>query len=104
MLLFSLQFGELKFLERLPQVSCRHAFRRRCNASDARLKSREELIPNSRDEAVLHFRHEDELFVFVNSNEQRVETVRAGDVTADDELLFMFVRSFIQAPDRSPGS
>ena len=49
--------------------------------------SREELIPNSRDEAVLHLRNEDKLFVFINAHEQRIEHVRPGDVTANDKLL-----------------
>ena len=53
-----------------------------------RLEHREELIPNSRDEAVLHLRNEDKLFVFINTHEQRIEPVRPGDVTANDKLLF----------------
>jgi hypothetical protein len=52
-----------------------------------RLERREDLVSNSRHKAVLPFRHEDELFVFVNSNEQGVEPMRTGDVTANDELL-----------------
>jgi hypothetical protein len=47
----------------------------------------EDFIPNSRHEAVLHFRHEDELFVFVNTNEQGIEPARTRDVTADDDFL-----------------
>ena len=41
----------------------------------------------SRDEAVLHLRNEDKLFVFINAHEQRIEHVRPGDVTANDKLL-----------------
>jgi hypothetical protein len=52
------------------------------------LRSREELVANSRDKAVLHLRDEDKFFLLVNAHEQRVEAVRAGDVTANDELLF----------------
>jgi hypothetical protein len=47
----------------------------------------EELVANSRDKAVLHLRDEDKFFLLVNAHEQRVEAVRAEDVTANDELL-----------------
>jgi hypothetical protein len=50
-----------------------------------RLEHREELIPNSRDDAVLHLRNEDKL---INAHEKRIEPVRPGDVTANDKLLF----------------
>jgi hypothetical protein len=51
-------------------------------------KSRQDLVSNSRHKTVFHFRHEDRLFVFVNSNEQGVEPVRTGDAAANDKLLF----------------
>ena len=69
-----------------------------------RLKSREDLVPNSRDKAVLHLCGEHELLAFVNAHEQRIKPTCAGNVTADDELCSKFARSLIQAPDRSPGS
>ena len=52
-----------------------------------RLESREDFVPNSRHKAVLHLRDKDELFVFVNADEQRIEPVGTGNVTANDELL-----------------
>jgi hypothetical protein len=45
------------------------------------LESRKELIPNSRDEAVLHLRDKDESSVFVNAHEQRIEAACSGDIT-----------------------
>ena len=51
------------------------------------LADQEELIPNSRHKTVLHLRHEDELFIFVNAHEQRIKPVATGNVTTYDEFL-----------------
>ena len=42
------------------------------------LEGREELVPNSRDKSVLHFRDEDEFFVLVNAHEQRIKAACSG--------------------------
>jgi hypothetical protein len=47
-------------------------------------RARREFAGQSR----FHLRDEDKFFLLVNAHEQRVEAVRAGDVTANDELLF----------------
>ena len=44
-------------------------------------------VSKSRHEAVFHLRDKDELLVFVNTYEQRIEPVSTGNVTANDELL-----------------
>jgi hypothetical protein len=50
-------------------------------------KSREDFVPNPRHETVLNLRDEDEPFVFVNAHELRIEAMRTGNVTTNDELL-----------------
>src|SRR4029450_1489866 len=45
-------------------------------------------FPNPGYKAVLHLRHEDELFVFVSAHEQRIKSGGTGNVTTNDELLF----------------
>ena len=50
------------------------------------LRAGEIFVPKSRHKTVFHFRDEDELSVFVNTNEQGIEPMRTGDVTANDEL------------------
>ena len=52
------------------------------------LRAPEDLVPKSRDEAVLHLRNKDELFILVNAHEQRIESAGARDIPADDEFLF----------------
>ena len=50
-------------------------------------ESRENFVPITRYKSVLHLRDEDELFVFVNAHEQRIEPGSTGNVTANNELL-----------------
>jgi hypothetical protein len=51
------------------------------------LESREDFVPSSQHEAILHLRDKDELFVFVNAYEQCIEPMGTGNVTANDEIL-----------------
>jgi hypothetical protein len=58
------------------------------------LESREDFVPNSPHETILHLRDKDELFVFVKAHKQRIEPVGTGNVTANDELL-LSIRSLL---------
>jgi hypothetical protein len=51
------------------------------------LRAGKNFVPNTRHKAVLHLRDKDELFGFGNAHEQRIEPVRIGNVTANNELL-----------------
>ena len=70
-------FGELSLIDQETRIA----------SAIARTDCTLQLVANSRDKAVLHLRDEDKFFLLVNAHEQRVEAVRAEDVTANDELL-----------------
>ena len=65
-----------------------------------RLKRREELIPDPRNESVLHLRNKDEFFLLVDAHEQRIKAACSGDVTADDKLL-LHIRAKLDPGTRS---
>jgi hypothetical protein len=48
---------------------------------------RKNLIPLQTHEAVFHLCDEDKLVVFIDADQQSIEAMRTGDVTADDKLL-----------------
>src|SRR4051812_32349895 len=45
------------------------------------------LVSNALHEAVLHFGHKNQLFAFIDADEQRIDSARAWNEAADDELL-----------------
>ena len=60
---------------------------RRAVVCDSLFERRKNLVANARDESVANFCHEGQPLLFVNADDQRIESVRAGHEAADDKLL-----------------